>query len=87
MLVNAAAAAAAGDGKELQLAPIERLLAAVSSGLLQTGGRVLRMGREQAELAGCVALCAPGVLIMEPLLPIIAIACPNVSPSSPCLQT
>lgn len=40
VLVNAAGAAAAGDGKELRLAPIERLLAAVSSGLLQTGGRV-----------------------------------------------
>jgi len=41
VLVNAAAAAAAGDGKGLQLAPIERLLAAVSRWLLPTGGRGL----------------------------------------------
>lgn len=39
VLVNSGAAAAGSDSKGQRLAPIERLMVAVSSGLLQTGGR------------------------------------------------
>ena len=51
VLVNAAGAATAGDGKEQRLAPVERLLVAVSSGLLQTGGRVSGMGGQAWRLS------------------------------------